>query len=94
KAARIADRTYTGRPIKLTARELRSLLYTTDKKTKEKTYLVPGTDFEVLGYSGNTKAGKASVTLKGKGSCGGIRTLTFRIRPAKRSIIDILFGKR
>ncbi len=51
------------------------LLYTVDKKTKETTYLVPGTDFEIVNYSNNIKKGTASVTLRGLGSYGGTRVI-------------------
>ena len=65
----LADKTYTGREVRLTDSDLTGILYTGNKKTH--TYLIPGTDFVVLSYSSNTKAGTAKVTVKGIGSYGG-----------------------
>ncbi|MCR5157299.1 MAG: DUF6273 domain-containing protein [Butyrivibrio sp.] len=90
KANKIVQKTYTGRSVELSKEELGTLLYTQDKKTK--TYLVYGTDFEVLSYTGNIKKGTAKVTLRGIGSYGGTKTLSFKIisrnADAKGSLID------
>ncbi len=79
--------------MRLTATELKNLLYITDKNTKERTYLVPGVDFEVVKYADNVKAGTASVTLRGLGKYGGSRVVKYKIKSAKRSIVDIILGK-
>ena len=51
--------------------------YRSGKKTKETTYLVPGTDFEIVNYSNDIKKGTASVTLRGLGSYGGTRVIKY-----------------
>ncbi|MBQ7556720.1 MAG: leucine-rich repeat protein [Lachnospiraceae bacterium] len=76
-ANRIADKVYTGEKITLTEEDLRNLLYSGKKGSAA--YLIPDTDFEVVSYSNNLKAGSAKVTLRGLGKYGGTRTLTFRI---------------
>ena len=53
------------------------MLYTGSKSTPK--YLIPGTDFEIVSYSNNTKRGTAKVVLKGKGSYAGTKTLSFKI---------------
>lgn len=50
-------------------------------------------DFTVK-YSGNTKIGKATVTIKGKGNYAGSLVKTFRIVPKKASIKSIRAGKK
>ena len=77
----ISAQTYTGKAIRLKTADLTGILYVGNKKSP--TYLVPGTDFVVLSYSNNTKAGTAKVTLKGMGNYGGTRTLTFKIKQKK-----------
>ncbi len=87
---KIADKTYTGREVRLTDSDLTGILYTGNKKTH--TYLIPGTDFVVLRYSNNTKSGTAKVTVKGIGSYGGTKTLTFKIRQKKGDYKGALVG--
>ena len=87
---KIADKTYTGREVRLTDSDLTGILYAGNKKTH--TYLIPGTDFVVLSYSNNTKAGTAKVTVKGIGSYGGTKTLTFKIRQKKGDYKGALVG--
>ena len=38
------------------------------------------TDYEIIGYSNNSKAGKASVTIQGVGNYGGTYTYKFKIK--------------
>ena len=86
----ITAQTYTGKAIKLKNSDLTDVLYVGNKKTP--TYLVPGTDFEVVSYTNNIKAGTAKVTLKGKGSYGGSKTLTFKIKQKKGDYKGALVG--
>lgn len=37
-------------------------------------------NYEIVGYSNNKNRGTASVTIKGKNDCGGIRTVKFKIK--------------
>ena len=48
-------------------------------KDGKKEYLAPGTAFEVVIYTDNIKKGTAKVILKGIGTYGGTKTLTFKI---------------
>lgn len=70
----IKNQAYTGKAIKpaVTVKD-------GDKK------LVKGTDYTVS-YKNNTKMGTATVTITGKGSYTGTKTLTFRIVPRKTSV--------
>ena len=86
----IAAQTYTGKAIRLKNSDLTDILYVGNKKTP--TYLVPGTDFVVLSYSNNTKAGTAKVTLKGIGNYGSTKTLTFKIKQKKGDYKGALVG--
>lgn len=54
-----------------------------------------GTDYTVA-YSNNTKTGKATVTVTGRGDCTGLstKTATFRITPAKAAISKLKKGKK
>lgn len=54
-----------------------------------------GTDYTVA-YSNNTKTGKATVTVTGRGDCAGLSTkiATFRITPAKAAISKLKKGKK
>ncbi len=72
--SKLPNYTYTGKAIKpaVTVKD-------GDKK------LVKGTDYTVS-YKNNTKIGTASVTIKGKGSYTGEKTLTFKIVPAKTTL--------
>ncbi len=38
--------------------------------------------YEIVGYSGNTKAGTGKITIKGTGENGGLKTFTFKISKA------------
>ena len=68
------NKAFTGNPVELTAEDI---VATDGDKT-----LVPGTDFEIISYTTNTKAGTATVVLKGKGSYAGTVTVNFTIAPA------------
>ncbi|MBQ6662164.1 MAG: cell wall-binding repeat-containing protein, partial [Firmicutes bacterium] len=69
KVAAIADRTYTGSAIKPAVKVV------LDGKA-----LVKGVDYTVS-YANNTNAGKATVTIKGKGDYAGSIKKTFKILP-------------
>jgi len=86
----ITVQTYTGKEIRLKSSDLTDILYVGDKKSP--TYLVHGTDFVVLNYTNNTKTGTAKVTLKGIGSYGGTKTLTFKIKQKKGDYKGVLIG--
>ncbi len=80
KADKIAPQQYTRVPI---CPEVR--LYTTTGKTK--TYLTEGEDYEIIGCYNNTKKGTATILIKGKGGCSGIKIATFRIIAADNNVI-------
>ena len=90
-ASKIADKTYTGSPIRLTKKEAAKLLYT--GKGKDINYLTWGEDFEIVRYENNTKTGTAKVILRGIGTHGGTRTLTFKIKSAKKTGLKIIISK-
>ncbi|MGN0577208.1 MAG: hypothetical protein ACI4J4_01175 [Ruminiclostridium sp.] len=74
KISTISDKTYTGKAIKP------SVTVKNGSKT-----LKNGTDY-TLTYKNNTKIGKASVTIKGKGDYTGSKTIDFNIVPAKTTL--------
>lgn len=51
----------------------------------EGTTLTQGTDYTVS-YSNNKKAGTAKVTITGKGTCTGTKTVTFKIKKASQKL--------
>ncbi|MCR4651048.1 MAG: leucine-rich repeat protein [Lachnospiraceae bacterium] len=67
----IADKTYTGKEIRLNSSDISIELNGTVLKANE---------YEIVGYKKNIKTGKASVTLKGIKGYGGVRTVTFNIK--------------
>ena len=77
KADKIAEQTYTGNQVKLSNEDLKEIVYTGSGTAKH--YLVPGTDFEITGYTNNIKKGTAKVTIKGKNAYAGTKTLSFKI---------------
>ncbi len=68
---KISNQAYTGKALKpsVTVKD-------DDKK------LIKGTDY-TLSYKNNTKPGKATVTITGKGNYTGTKTVTFNIVPKK-----------
>ena len=74
KISSISDRAYTGKAIKPSV--------TVKDGTKT---LKNGTDY-TLTYKNNTKIGKATVTIKGKGSYTGEKTVSFNIVPGKPTL--------
>lgn len=42
---------------------------------------VAASDYEIVSYKANDKAGTATITLKGVGNLGGVKTQTFKITP-------------
>lgn len=81
KAEKIKTKKYTGGYISLTVNELNKLLYTV--KGKNKTYLRYKTDFKVVTYQSNRKAGTATVYLKGINGYSGLTSVKFKITPKK-----------
>ncbi len=70
--------------------ELTDILYTGSKTAP--TYLVPGKDFAVTGYSKNIKTGTAKVKIKGIGEYAGKKTLSFKIVQKKADYKGALVG--
>jgi hypothetical protein len=70
----IADKAYTGKPVK-----------PAPTLSVKNVALKQGTDYTVS-YKNNTKIGKATVTVTGKGKYTGKKTLSFNIVPAKTSV--------
>lgn len=68
--AKIADRTYTGKQIRLKNSDI-SISLKGDTLTAD--------DYEIVGYSNNTNKGTAKVTIRGKGMYSGTKTVTFKI---------------
>lgn len=71
KIGKLSNQTYTGKALKPSI---------TIKDGNKK--LVSGTDYTVT-YKNNTKPGKATVTITGKGNYTGTKTVTFNIVPKK-----------
>lgn len=71
----IADTTYTGSEIKLTANDI------TAKDAQQQT-LTFGTDFEIKSYVNNVNAGTATVIIAGKGNYSGTVPVSFTIDKA------------
>lgn len=85
-------REFYGRsPIRLTKKEAEKLLYT--GKGKDIKYLTWKEDFEIVRYENNIKPGTAKVILRGIGTHGGTRTITLKIKPAKKTGIKIIINE-
>lgn len=82
KITSIKNQTYTGKKLKPAV----TVKYG-NKKLKK------GTDYKVT-YSNNIAVGKATVTIKGKGSYTGTRKVTFAILPRSTSISKLSVGKK
>jgi uncharacterized repeat protein (TIGR02543 family) len=80
-AKKIADKAYTGKAI----RPATAL-------TVNNAALIQGTDYTVS-YENNTKIGKATVTITGKGRYEGTKTIDFNIVPAKTTVSKAVPGK-
>lgn len=77
----VQAQTYTGKEITLSDKDI--------------TVVVGGItvspeSYEIIGYSNNVKKGTAKVTIRGKGSYGGTKTVTFKIKG--KSLINQMFG--
>lgn len=77
KISGIKTKSYTGKAIK------QSIKVTYNGKA-----LKSGKNY-TISYSNNKKVGTAKVTIKGKGTYGGVITKTFKIKPAKQKIKSI-----
>lgn len=73
---KIAPKEYTGRPVTLNKSDLTVQYGTT---------LLECSDYEIVSYQNNVKAGTATVVLQGMGDYGGTKTVKFRIR--KKSLL-------
>lgn len=73
---------YTGKAIKPAV----TMTFNGDK-------MVKGTDYTVK-YTNNTKVGKATVTISGKGNFDGTAKLTFKINPKKAAVKSMKAGKK
>lgn len=73
-AITVPNKTYTGKAIKPAP------VVKLGKNT------LPKTDYKVAKYTGNTKLGKATITIKGSKNCPGTVSKTFIIKPAKPQI--------
>ncbi|MBQ0027541.1 MAG: carbohydrate binding domain-containing protein [Lachnospiraceae bacterium] len=82
---KINDKEYTGRNIKLTAEDINTSTFGTGKA---KTDITLGTDYEIVSYTNNVKAGTAKVTVRGLGEYCGTKTVTFKIK--KKGFINFL----
>jgi hypothetical protein len=78
---KIADKVYTGKSVK-----------PVPTLTFKNVALKKGTDYTVS-YKNNTKIGKATVTVIGKGKYTGTKTITFKIIPQKASVSKVVAGK-
>jgi hypothetical protein len=78
---KIEDKAYTGKSIK-----------PVPVLTIKNVALKKGTDYTVS-YKNNTKIGKATVTVTGKGKYTGTKTITFKIVPKKTSVSKATPGK-
>ncbi len=72
-AKKIAEQTYTGRPVTLSNEDLKGIL------TVNSVPLEPGKDFVIESYKNNTSKGTAKVTVVGIGTMAGRKTISFRI---------------
>lgn len=79
---KIKNQSYTGKAIKPAV-----TIKDGDKK------LVKGTDYTVT-YKNNTKPGKATATITGKGNYTGTKTLTFKIVPKKVTLTGKTSGTK
>lgn len=82
KIGKLSNQTYTGKALKPSI---------TIKDGNKK--LVSGTDYTVT-YKNNTKPGKATVTITGKGNYTGTKTLTFKIVPKKVTLTGKTSGTK
>ena len=82
KIGKLSNQTYTGKALKPSI---------TIKDGNKK--LVSGTDYTVT-YKNNTKPGKATATITGKGDYTGTKTLTFKIVPKKVTLTGKTSGTK
>ena len=75
---KIQDKTFVGRNVNIGLDEKDFVKAIAADKTTQLKYDV---DYIITGYSNNDRKGTASVTLKGIGSYGGTKTVTFNITP-------------
>lgn len=81
--ATIPNQVYTGSPITLQKSDI-----TVTVKQGLQTVTLTSNDFEIVGYSKNTAKGTATVILKGVGTYGGIKKVTFKI--TAREVINYI----
>lgn len=66
----IPAQTYTGREIRPDG----------EMQVKLNGRILSGDNYEITGYTNNINKGTATVTIKGKNDCGGVKTVKFRIK--------------
>lgn len=66
----IPAQTYTGR-------EIRS---DQEIQVKLNGQILSGDNYEITGYENNINKGTATVTIKGRNDCGGLKTVRFKIK--------------
>lgn len=78
----VADQTYTGKPVAFDLDTPQGKAAFTAQMTLADggtQALEPGEDFEIVSYSRNLACGTAKATIRGTGSYGGTRTVSFKI---------------
>lgn len=71
---------YTGRSVRLQKSQLQITV---------KGVPLGSNDYEIVGYENNVNQGNAKVTIKGVGSYGGTKTVTFKIK--KKNILNLKY---
>lgn len=66
----IPAQTYTGKEIRPDG----------EIQVKLNGQVLNGDNYEITGYTNNINKGTATVTIKGRNDCGGVKTVKFRIR--------------
>jgi len=78
----IRDQVFTGKEINVNKEDI-----TVTMRDGLQTIPLQASDYEIIGYSKNTNKGTATITLKGVGTYGGIKTVTFKI--VARKVIEL-----
>ncbi len=83
---RIVDKLIDYAKVTIKDQAYTSIAVVPDKKSIRVTLgktVLDDDDYEIVGCTNNVRAGKATITLKGKGNYGGTVTATFNITPMK-----------
>ncbi len=76
----VSPQEYTGRSIRPSKKQIQVTL---------NGVLLRNEDYEIVGYENNVKQGNAKMTIRGVGSYGGTKTVTFKIK--KKGILNLKF---